>query len=143
MREHIVTFDYEGITHPETGEELKGVEASMQFVREFEGDCTLPGSILAYRGFLLNIKQSITYYRFITTDEVDSMALSDLLQTHLYDEGGLHGDFYMGEYRRYEVSRVETVVRSFALMGMSEEEVIKSASIGGKVLSCKPVNVNV
>jgi hypothetical protein len=97
--------------------------------------------VLGYRCTSANIKQFLAYYRFITTDEVDSMALSDLLQTHLYDEDGLTGDFYMGEYRRYEVSRVETVVRSFALMGMSEEEVIKSASIGGKVLSCKPVNV--
>jgi len=142
MREHIVTFEYTGISHPETSEELEGVEASMQFEREF-AYCCLPGNVLGYRCTSANIKQFLAYYRFITTDEVDSMALSDLLQTHLYDEGGLTGDFYMGEYRRYEVSRVETVVRSFALMGMSEEEVIKSASVGGKVLSCKPINVNV
>jgi hypothetical protein len=142
MREHIVTFEYTGISHPETCEELEGVEASMQFVREFEY-CCLPGNVLGYRCFSANIKEFLAYYRFITTDEVDAAALCDLLQTHLYDEGGLSGEFYMGEVRRYEVSRVETVVRSFALLGKSEEEVIKSASVGGKVLSCKPVNVNV
>ncbi len=142
MKEHIVTFEYTGISHPETCEELEGEEASMQFVREF-GCCVLPENVLGYRCTSANIKQFLAYYRFITTDEVDSAALCDLLQTHLYDEGGLSGEFYMGEHRRYEVSRVETVVRSFALMGKSEEEVIKSASVGGKVLSCKPVNVNV
>ena len=87
------------------------------------------------------MEKQLAYYRFITTDEVDSTALCGLLQTHLYDEYGLSGEFYMGEYRQYEVSREETIVRSFVLMGMSEEEVVKSASVGGKVLSCKPVNV--
>jgi hypothetical protein len=138
MREHIVTFDYEGITHPETCDNLIGVEASMQFEREF-GCCVLPESVLGYRCFRSKPWQSIAYYRFITTDEVDSAALSDLLQTHLYDEGGLHGDFYMGEYHRYEVSREETVVRSFLVMGKNEEEASEAASVGGKVLSCKPV----
>lgn len=142
MKEHIITFDYTGIGHPETCEELEDYDARIQFEREF-ACCTLPESVRGYRAVGGNYKHFLAYYRLITPDEVDSAALSDLLQTHLYDEGGLTGDFYMGEYRRYEVSRVETVVRSFALMGMSEEEVIKSASVGGKVLSCKPVNVNV
>ena len=142
MREHIVTFEYTGISNPNTCEELEPEAALVQFEREF-GCCVLPENVLGYRCTSANIKEFLAYYRFITTDEVDAAALCDLLQTHLYDEAGLSGEFYMGEYRRYEVSRVETVVRSFALLGKSEEEVIKSASVGGKVLSCKPVNVNV
>jgi len=139
MREHIVTFDYEGITHPETGEELKGVEASMQFVREFNC-CILPGDILAYRGFEVNLKRRLVYYRFITDDSMDTADLSDMLQTALYDEGGLSGEFYMGKCVPFDVSREEVIVRRVTIMAESEEHAIQRATAGGTVLSCKPVN---
>ena len=139
MREHIVTFDYRNITHPETDEEMHGEEASRQF--EFEFACgILPGEILAYRCFECNLKQRLAYYRFITDDSVDTEALSNMLQTALYDEGGLSGEYYMGKRVPYDVSRQEVIVTRRVVMAESEDHAIHLASARGTVLSCKPVN---
>ena len=139
MREHIVTFDHNNITDPETDEPLHGEAASRQFEAEFACGI-LPGAILAYRCFEANIKRRLAYYRFITDDSMDTEALCDMLQTALYDEGGLSGEYYTSKRVPFDVSREEVIVRRLTIMAENEDQAIRLATAGGTVLSCKPVN---
>jgi hypothetical protein len=79
------------------------------------------------------------HVRFVTREGVDDANLCELIQTYLFDEGGLSGEFVMGRVVPLEVSRQEMVVKTRKVYAVSEEEAVKKASAGGAVLSCKAV----
>jgi hypothetical protein len=144
MHKHIVTFRYVGISNPNTCEELTGWPAYSQFTLEFS--CAveqLPDTVLGNRVLELDMDAMRLHMQFVTDESVTREDLCDLIQTHLYDEGGLSGCFQMGRVIPWEVSREEVIVHRVTIMAESEEQAIQLASVGGKVLSCKPINVNV
>jgi hypothetical protein len=139
MQRHIVTFRYVGISHPDTCDELTGWPAYRQFALEYDLAAEfLPATVLGTRVLEHNLEAMRVHVQFVTDESVTREALCDLIQTCMYDEGGLSGCYQMGRVVPWEVSREEYVVRTCTVFAESEEEAAKLASAGGKVLSCVP-----
>jgi hypothetical protein len=136
MVKHIVTFDYSGISDPDDAEPLTGNAAFWQFRRELDASTdTLPSSVMGWRVDETTLSGMRAYAQFVTDDTVSESALRDLIQTHIYDEGGLTGDFAMGRAVPYEVVRKEAVIRKVQVLATSEWQAAEIASAGGIVLS--------
>ena len=136
MVKHIVTFDYNGISDPDDAEPLTGSAALWQFRRELDaGTDGLPDSVIGWRVDETALVGGRAYVQFVTDDTMSESALRDLIQTHIYDEGGLTGDFAMGRAVPYEVVRKEAVILKIQVLATSEWQAAEIASAGGIVLS--------
>ena len=138
MNTHIVTFLYEGIYAADgEGDPLEGVAAYRQFMHEFECASDLPVGVLGWRLNESSLAGMRVHVQFITVDAISREDLCEIIQTRLYDEGGLSGEYHMGHVLPYEVSRQEMVVRTRTVYAENEEDAVRRASAGGTVLSCE------
>lgn len=136
MNTYIVTFLYDLITD-DHGNTLEGVAAYRQWVREFECANDLPVGVLGWRVNESSLAGMRVHVQFITVDALTRDDLCSIIQTRLYDEGGLSGECHMGHVLPYEVSRQEMVVRTRTVYAENEEDAVRLASAGGTVLSCE------
>lgn len=109
-----VTFDYDGITHPESDEELDGMEALAQWREEFAyaALCADEAVFVGWReiqGFLVHKRMQV---RFIVDAALTDTQVCDAIQTALYDEGGLSGGYTMGAVSPHYVEVPVTVVET-------------------------------
>lgn len=117
MQLHYVTFAFTGISDPQTGDYLEGDKASAQFYEDFEAATRhTPESVVGIKIVRTHVSEKIKFaiVRFIVEDGMTEADLCEIVQTHVFDEGGLDGDFYMGGRTPFSVERqrkeIDTVV---------------------------------
>lgn len=138
MQTHHVTFLYDGIYAADgEGDPLEGLAAYRQWTHEFECANSLPVGVLGWRLIESSIAGMRVHVQFITVDEISRESLCEILQSCLYDEEGLSGEYHMGHVVPYEVSRQEVVVRTRTVYAENDEDAVRRASAGGTVLSCE------
>jgi hypothetical protein len=138
MQTHHVTFLYDGIYAADgEGDPLEGVAAYRQWTWEFESANDLPVGVLGWRVTESSLAGKRVHVQFITVDEISREDLCEIIQTRLYDEEGLSGEYHMGHVVPYEVSRQEMVVRTRTVYAENDEDAVRRASAGGTVLSCE------
>lgn len=117
MQLHYVTFNFKNITDPVSGKDLDGDKASAQFYEDFEAATRhTPERVMGIKIVRTHVDDTVKFaiVRFIVEDDVTEADLCELVQTHVFDEGGLDGDFYMGGRTPFRVERqrkeIDTVV---------------------------------
>lgn len=108
MQLHYVTFNFTGISDPQTGGYLEGDKAANQFYEDFEAATRhAPESVVGIKVVRTHTSEKVKFavVRFVVEDDVTEATLCEFVQTYLFDEGGLDGDFYMGGRTPFNVER--------------------------------------
>ena len=108
MQLHYVTFNFTNITDPVSGDYLEGDKAANQFCEDFEAATRhTPESVVGIKIVRTHVSEKVKFaiVRFIVEDGMTEADLCELVQTHVFDEGGLDGDFYMGGRTPFNVER--------------------------------------
>ena len=112
MQTDYYTFDYAGITHPETGDEYDDpFVARAQWRKEFEEALDYLPEVLGYR-VLVGPAPWRAVVRFLSAEGISV----DQVQEHLYDEGGLSGNFTQGQERCYRVEYLVPTVEDIVAL---------------------------
>lgn len=111
MFEFFATFDYNGITDPESGSEYDNErDGYAQWEREFS--CTLlewGDDLLGTRILSRNIADRRVSVRFLVVETLRGDEQVESIQSLLFDAGGLSGSFVLGRERPFFVTYERTM----------------------------------
>lgn len=139
MNSYEIALDYTEITDAED-EILGGHRAFAQFAAEFALAAREVPHLVGYRFARVFVEDQRTNVTLtIDGPALDTTALVDLLQRHLYDEGDLSGSFVVGAYRTFKVvySTPGTVLALDASEAIRTAE--KTAPVGATLTRIDPV----
>ena len=105
-----VTFDYTGISDPDTCKELQGTPAKHQFRIELaEAMENYGDDLVGWRVCSWHVNHLCVVALTLTSDMTPAERVAHL-QTVLFDEGGLSGEFTIGRMQPYIVEHIVSEV---------------------------------
>lgn len=110
MTEIYATFNYNGITDPESGSEYEHeIDGYVQWTRELHAAVTDWGDdLIAYKVLPRNREDRRVTVRFLVATARTVVEQADAIQDALFDQGGLSGSFEVGRERLYRVTYTAT-----------------------------------